>query len=233
MAIAEILSNIYTFQKQSVWKRIIRCSEIHLQFINWSNYLLTETEVAITDCEDAELTEYSCSVLSLATSAALLPCPLSLSYLHFFSVPSYLSPPSPNLAIGGVEPFITSPPQDTSLPLHGSVNLTCTAEGDPEVTHRWFMDGWELEGERGSLLHLSGVDVEDRGCYSCSVENSLGVVMSPFAVLTIQSMYIFWVIGVLYIYYTAFCQTTCVPESYNLPITCVMLYHCRFVPIYF
>lgn len=57
------------------------------------------------------------------------------------------------------------------------------------------MDGLELEGERGSLLHLSEVDVEDRGCYRCSVKNSLGVIMSPPAVLTIQSMYIVWIIG--------------------------------------
>ena len=95
-----------------------------------------------------------------------------------------------HIAIGGVAPSITHPPQSTSVALNSSVNLTCTAQGAPQVSHHWLKGGVELPGETGPHLVLERVRVEDRGEYSCKAENSLGQQVSELALLTIESEHV-------------------------------------------
>ena len=55
-----------------------------------------------------------------------------------------------------------------------SINLTCTAEGNPVPTYQWYKDGVLIPRETQSFLYIPKILPEDRGNYSCKAINTLG-----------------------------------------------------------
>ena len=56
-----------------------------------------------------------------------------------------------------------------------SVELRCIADGVPRPSIKWFKNGVEIVDEVFDVLRISEIDLNDRGFYSCLVENEIRV----------------------------------------------------------
>ena len=63
-----------------------------------------------------------------------------------------------------------TPPQNTALRLHGSLNMTCIAVGTPEPSITWHKDN--IPGHTLQFYYIPAVQVVDRGFYYCTAENT-------------------------------------------------------------
>nr|XP_054760314.1 protein turtle homolog A-like [Lytechinus pictus] len=94
-------------------------------------------------------------------------------------------------------PYIFVPPEDTSVTLGQSATLTCEALASPDnLTQQWFYEGLlvqnveqlnqrvEVNGA-GELL-IRGTQREDRGIYSCTPTNGIGIPPTASAFLDVQ-----------------------------------------------
>jgi hypothetical protein len=65
--------------------------------------------------------------------------------------------------------------------------LSVTASGAPEPTYQWNFNGTAIAGANGRSLSVSSVRTSDAGSYTVTVTNSLGVVTSTAATLTVNA----------------------------------------------
>ncbi|GAA55926.1 neuroglian, partial [Clonorchis sinensis] len=81
-----------------------------------------------------------------------------------------------------VRPTFVDKPQDTTVPVNGSVIFTCTATGDPAPQIRWTVNGQDpstyLDGVRktlqGNVMHLYNLTVKDTAVIQCNASNAFG-----------------------------------------------------------
>ena len=81
--------------------------------------------------------------------------------------------------------------------LFESASFSCITSGSPQPEIQWYKDGSPLTGERCSILFLERVSLLDRGFYYCTATSDDGVLTSRAAVLSINSIYQFFVPVVL------------------------------------
>ena len=67
------------------------------------------------------------------------------------------------------------------------INLTCMATGHPPPTYQWLKDGIPIPQEFRSYLYIAELLPEDRGNYTCMVNNSEGDA-SEHATVNIQGI---------------------------------------------
>jgi hypothetical protein len=85
-----------------------------------------------------------------------------------------------------------------------SVNLSCTASGEPLPSFQWYRDDVLLMNQSslniydfeisepdnltGSLLELNDLEVSDNGTYSCQANSIVGNASAEFNVVVMQGM---------------------------------------------
>lgn len=80
---------------------------------------------------------------------------------------------------------ILGQPQSQTALAGSTVTLTVTVSGTAPLSYQWEFNGADIIGAVGSSLVLTGVQTNQAGLYRVRVENSLGVVSSAPATLTI------------------------------------------------
>ena len=87
----------------------------------------------------------------------------------------------------GTEVNITTHPTNTSLDqLFESVNLTCLATGRPSPEYRWLRNNVSIDGATLPHYSIPRADPNDRGFYTCRVNNSRGTSISDGALVSIR-----------------------------------------------
>ena len=87
----------------------------------------------------------------------------------------------------GTEVDITTHPTNTSLDeLFESVNLTCLATGRPPPEYRWLRNNIFIDGATLPYYSIPRADPNDRGFYTCRVNNSRGTATSDDALVSIR-----------------------------------------------
>ena len=83
--------------------------------------------------------------------------------------------------------FISEPPSSILTDVATSINLTCTAEGSPAPSYKWYKDNSSvpIPEETRSYLYISEAQPNDRGNYSCEAINILGGLRSNPATVNI------------------------------------------------
>ena len=84
-------------------------------------------------------------------------------------------------------PVILNQPQDQSLNLGETINLSVTTDGSTSVTYQWRKDGVVLTGATGPILVLPSIGITDAGSYTCSVSNLYGTSTSAAATVAINT----------------------------------------------
>ncbi len=64
-------------------------------------------------------------------------------------------------------PVILNQPQDQSLNLGATVNLSVTTDGSSAATYQWKKDGGVVPGANGSSLIIAAAGLTDAGAYTC------------------------------------------------------------------
>jgi hypothetical protein len=77
-------------------------------------------------------------------------------------------------------------PSRTSVDVNGSITLNCTVTGSEPITYQWFKDGSEVHGETGDMLILNPVQFGHFGGYHCVVNNSVNLIESREAIVTVS-----------------------------------------------
>lgn len=91
---------------------------------------------------------------------------------------------NPGSEISGA-PFITTPPQSTSVVLSNNVTFTVTNSGIAPFSYQWRFNGVNINGATSPTLTLNNVQTNQAGLYSVRVDNSAGFAISTNATLTV------------------------------------------------
>jgi len=83
---------------------------------------------------------------------------------------------------------ITAHPVSVSLHEGDTYTLSVGALGGGQLAFRWYKDGVQLEGATGSYLAIDSATPGDSGTYTVRVSNSVGVVTSTPATVSVQSL---------------------------------------------
>lgn len=86
-----------------------------------------------------------------------------------------------------VPPAILQPPNSQVVSEGASLTLTVVAIGTPPLVYQWTRNGTNLAGQTTALLTINNVQIGDGGGYAVAVSNACGEVISPTAVITVQS----------------------------------------------
>jgi hypothetical protein len=81
--------------------------------------------------------------------------------------------------------LIVTDPADITVPLGYAATLFVEAFGEPPLHWQWFKDGVAIPGATNRLLHFASTIAIDDGDYQLQVSNSINVVISQNAKLTI------------------------------------------------
>ena len=88
--------------------------------------------------------------------------------------------------------FITKPPSSVMVIEKQNVTLPCKAAGFPQPVITWHKNGHLIENDRKQFkkrnLELRLIRFDDRGIYTCTAENLLGIVELSVNV-TVKGMY--------------------------------------------
>lgn len=90
-----------------------------------------------------------------------------------------------NPGTGAPVPVIVSEPQDQTLLLGQTTQLTVEATGTPPLHYQWYLDGVALPGTDQAVLSLNNVTIGNDGEYSVVVRNLGGAVTSRTASVTV------------------------------------------------
>ena len=82
-------------------------------------------------------------------------------------------------------PAITVQPSSQAVTAGGSVTLSVVATGSPAPTYQWRKDGVLVPGATAATLALANVQPGDAGLYTVVVANTIGLVTSSAATLTV------------------------------------------------
>jgi hypothetical protein len=91
-----------------------------------------------------------------------------------------------NISIGAA-PTIVSQPKNRAAILGGEANFSVAAVGSTNFFYQWLFGGAMLGGQTNSTLTLSNAQNTSVGSYSVIVSNSINVVTSAPAILTVQA----------------------------------------------
>lgn len=84
-------------------------------------------------------------------------------------------------------PVATTPPQNASVAIGGSVTLSVTATGVPTPTFQWQKNGVAITGATGTTLTLGNFQITDAASYSVAMTNVTGTVVSQAAAVGVLS----------------------------------------------
>ncbi len=84
-------------------------------------------------------------------------------------------------------PVATTPPQNASVAVGGSVTLSVTATGVPTPTYQWQKNGNAITGATNASLTLANFQVGDAASYSVAMTNVAGTVVSQAAAVGVLS----------------------------------------------
>ena len=82
-------------------------------------------------------------------------------------------------------PSIAIQPQDQTVNVGATVNLSVAASGSQPLSYQWLLNGTNLNGATASSLAWNNVQLTNAGTYSVFVSNSVGSVLSSNAILTV------------------------------------------------
>jgi len=82
-------------------------------------------------------------------------------------------------------PQIQQQPSSVTVLVGADLTFTVAALGGEPLSYQWHLNGEALDGEVGTMLHLSNVQSSQEGSYSVTVSNEFGLVQSSPAVLTV------------------------------------------------
>jgi hypothetical protein len=85
-------------------------------------------------------------------------------------------------------PRIAIPPQSQSVAAGGSVKFQVVADSPLEMSYQWRFNGTAISGATLATLGLDNVGPGQAGNYTVTVSNSVGVVTSTAAVLTVTQL---------------------------------------------
>jgi hypothetical protein len=80
---------------------------------------------------------------------------------------------------------LTQLPGTSSAPVGGSITFTVSVAANPTATYQWQKNGQPIAGQTGATLTLSSVTTADAGEYSVAIQNSVGMITSNTATLTV------------------------------------------------
>jgi len=87
----------------------------------------------------------------------------------------------------GADVNITIHPTNTTLDqLFESVNITCFATGRPTPTYQWLRNNVSIDEATLPYYSIPRVEPDDRGFYTCRVNNSRGTSTSNAAFISIR-----------------------------------------------
>ncbi len=86
------------------------------------------------------------------------------------------------------EPTITTQPVSQSVNAGVSVTLSVVATGSPTPTYQWRKNGVLIAGATGPVYTLTSVQAADAGAYTVTVSNSVGIVTSAPATVTVNTI---------------------------------------------
>ena len=86
-----------------------------------------------------------------------------------------------------IAPMFTRLPQRKVVDLFDPVTLTCVAVGEPTPVIRWFKDDVQIAMEFDNRLVIDEVQLDDRGNYTCTATNPVGMIKSPPALVNVAS----------------------------------------------
>jgi hypothetical protein len=78
-------------------------------------------------------------------------------------------------------PLITRQPQDTNLFEGGTIQLSVSAAGSPDLRYQWLYFGTDLQDQTNSTLVITNAQLFDTGTYSVRVDNDFGSLESDGA----------------------------------------------------
>jgi sugar lactone lactonase YvrE len=109
-------------------------------------------------------------------------------YAVVVSNPAGLSISAARLTVGnGESPKITTQPRDQNVYSGELVTLSVSISGYPTPAYQWRCNGKNLESVTNASLSLASITTNQAGIYSVVVSNSLGVVVSSNAVVTVST----------------------------------------------
>jgi len=82
---------------------------------------------------------------------------------------------------------IFNQPQDQSLNLGATLNLSVTTDSSSAVTYQWKKDGGVIAGATAPSLVISAAGLTDAGTYTCEVTNSYGTSTSAAATVAVSA----------------------------------------------
>jgi lysophospholipase L1-like esterase len=85
-------------------------------------------------------------------------------------------------------PFIITAPANLTVMEPNAATFSVIAGGDPPLTYQWRRDGVEIPGAINDqyTLTLTNSAIDDGGVYDVIINNALGSITSPAAILTVQ-----------------------------------------------
>jgi hypothetical protein len=86
-----------------------------------------------------------------------------------------------------VAPSITTQPVSQAVDQGANAAFTVVVTGIPAPSYQWYMDGAAIAGATSSTLTLNGVQPSAAGSYMVAVTNSVGMVNSKSAILTVDT----------------------------------------------
>lgn len=136
-------------------------------FFNETNLLTdaTNSTLALTNVQPAQAGSYRAVVSNSSGSAT--------SQLAFVTVV--------------VPPFITQQPISLTVTQGQTASFAVGAGGDTPLTYHWSFNGLELAGETQDTLVINAAQPENAGGYQVIVSNSVGIVTSAVATLTVRT----------------------------------------------
>ena len=86
----------------------------------------------------------------------------------------------------GSAPYFTAQPSNQSVTLGTSATFTIGVSGTAPFTYQWYFNGSAISGATSPSYTIADVQDSNAGSYSVSVTNSVGMVTSSSAILTIS-----------------------------------------------
>lgn len=140
--------------------------------VSWCNWSVSDKDETASIVIPGASSTGSWSESDLTTSGILVRNKL-LSY-EIDSVPD------------DIAPYITSNPQDASVPVNTEASFTVEVTGAVTMTYQWYFDGELLSGATDSVYTIASAEESNVGEYYCVITNSIGETTSDTAALEVR-----------------------------------------------
>jgi hypothetical protein len=157
----------------------------------------TSASYTISSTTTASAASYTVTVSnsagSVTSSAAVLTVNAAATKKIAVALPTNLTTAAITTAsatttttVAATPPTISTQPQDQTVAIGGSVTLSVSATGTGPLSYQWTKNGAPINGATDATLALSNVQAGDSGYYAVAVYNSVGLVWSDTANLTVD-----------------------------------------------